>query len=88
MVDSFYYAVRKDNILGPVFEIVLPSNWEEHIYVITEFWSTILLGSHSFQGNILAKHMSHDSSSTSSRAILPRHDNYRRVAMTTKISFC
>jgi hypothetical protein len=32
--------------------------------------------------------VSHNSSSTSSRAILPRHDNYRRVAMTTKISFC
>jgi hypothetical protein len=31
---------------------------------------------------------SHSSSSTSSRAILPRHDNYRRVAMTIKIPFC
>ena len=32
--------------------------------------------------------ISHSSSSTSSRAILPRHDNYRRVAMTVKIPFC
>jgi hypothetical protein len=32
--------------------------------------------------------ISHSSSSTSSRAILPRHDNYRRVAMTLKIPFC
>ena len=32
--------------------------------------------------------VSHNSSSTNSRAILPRHDNYRRIAMTVKISFC
>ena len=32
--------------------------------------------------------IAHSASSTSSRAILPRHDNYRRVAMTVKIPFC
>lgn len=32
--------------------------------------------------------ISQSSSSTSSRAILPRQDNYRRVAMTVKTPFC
>lgn len=60
MVDIFYESVRQDSILGSVFERALPSSWDAHIALITEFWSTILLGSHSFQGNILAKHMALD----------------------------
>jgi hemoglobin len=57
MVDTFYNSLRQNSILGPVFERALPSSWDAHIALITEFWSIILLGSHSFQGNILAKHM-------------------------------
>lgn len=60
MVDTFYSSVRQDSILGPVFERALPSNWTAHIALITEFWSTVLLGSHSFRGNILVKHMALD----------------------------
>jgi hypothetical protein len=32
--------------------------------------------------------ISHNSSSTSSRAIVPRHDRDRRVPMTAKNTFC
>ncbi|QDZ26742.1 group III truncated hemoglobin [Noviherbaspirillum sp. UKPF54] len=57
MVDRFYAAVRKDEVLGPVFEHALHGQWEEHMPRMYAFWSTVLLGSGSFQGNVYGKHM-------------------------------
>ncbi|GAC1407803.1 MAG: hypothetical protein NVSMB6_05990 [Burkholderiaceae bacterium] len=57
LIDLFYAQVRRDGMLGPVFEKALPRSWDEHIARIAEFWSSILLGTQSFQGNVFAKHM-------------------------------
>lgn len=57
MVDSFYAEVRKDEVLGPVFEHALHGQWDAHMPRMYAFWSTVLLGSGSFQGNVYGKHM-------------------------------
>jgi hemoglobin len=57
LVDTFYDGVRKDDILGPVFEQALHGRWAEHLPRMVDFWSTILLGSGRFQGNVFGKHM-------------------------------
>lgn len=57
LIDLFYARVRRDSVLGPVFEKALPRSWDAHIARIAEFWSSILLGTQSFQGNVFARHM-------------------------------
>ncbi|MES2536047.1 MAG: group III truncated hemoglobin [Pseudomonadota bacterium] len=57
LVDTFYDGVRKDEILGPVFEEKLEGRWSTHMPRMVDFWSTSLLGSGRFQGNVYGKHM-------------------------------
>lgn len=57
LVHRFYDDVRADPVLGPVFEAALHDHWETHLPRMVEFWSTIMLGSKSFSGNVFAKHM-------------------------------
>ncbi|HVK93903.1 MAG TPA: group III truncated hemoglobin [Noviherbaspirillum sp.] len=57
MVYTFYDGVRRDEVLGPVFERVLAGHWDTHLPRMVDFWSTILLGSKRFHGNVFSKHM-------------------------------
>lgn len=57
LVTRFYYDVRADALLGPTFENVLGTRWTSHLPRMVEFWSTVMLGSRSFSGNVFAKHM-------------------------------
>lgn len=57
LVDQFYRAVRQDDALGPVFTRALGDDWTAHLEKLGEFWSTIVLGTRSFHGNVYGKHM-------------------------------
>jgi hemoglobin len=57
MVDTFYGSVRRDDVLGPVFEKALSHDWDAHLARMVDFWSTVLLGTHNFQSNVFGKHM-------------------------------
>lgn len=57
LVTRFYDDVRTDSVLGPTFDAVLGGRWASHVPRMVEFWSTLTLGSRSFTGNVLAKHM-------------------------------
>lgn len=57
MVDRFYADVRRDEVLGPIFERALHGQWDEHLPRMYAFWSTLLLGTRSFQGQVAGKHM-------------------------------
>jgi hemoglobin len=54
LVSEFYSKVRKDELLAPVFAHV---DWEHHTPLIVNFWSSILLGDQSYQGNPFRKHI-------------------------------
>lgn len=54
LVDSFYAKVQKDDLLAPVFSHV---DWPHHLPVMYNFWSSILLGDMSYQGNPFQKHI-------------------------------
>ena len=56
LVDAFYVDVRRDDLLGPVFASVI-HDWEPHLQRMTEFWSTVMLGTKSFKGNVYQKHV-------------------------------
>lgn len=57
LVHAFYADVRQDALLGPVFDEALNGQWDGHLHRLVDFWSTVLLGSRSFKGNVLGKHM-------------------------------
>lgn len=42
LVRTFYGAVRKDELLGPIFNGII-SDWEPHLEKLTDFWEGNLL---------------------------------------------
>jgi hemoglobin len=55
LVNNFYEKVKADELLGPLFAHV---DWPHHLPIMYSFWSSMLLGEQSYQGNPFQKHMS------------------------------
>ncbi|MDA8454238.1 group III truncated hemoglobin [Acidovorax sp. GBBC 3334] len=56
LVHGFYADVRRDPLLGPVFEAALQDRWDAHLARMVDFWSTVALGARSYRGNVMASH--------------------------------
>lgn len=56
MVDRFYAAVRKDDLLGPIFEERIGNRWPEHLEKMYRFWQTILFEEHTYHGSPFSPH--------------------------------
>lgn len=57
LVDTFYDHVNQDELLGPVFNDFAKIDWEHHLPLMYNFWSTILFGSMAYKGQPFPKHM-------------------------------
>ncbi|HEY0853458.1 MAG TPA: group III truncated hemoglobin [Devosia sp.] len=55
LIDAFYERVRADERLGPIFAAHV-SDWEAHSERLTDFWSSLMLGSGRYKGNPFAMH--------------------------------
>jgi hemoglobin len=53
-VNSFYEKVKTDELLAPKFEHL---DWPKHLPIMYNFWSSMLLGDQSYQGNPFQKHV-------------------------------
>jgi hemoglobin len=61
LVNTFYATIRKDELLGPIFNDRIPeAMWPEHLSKLTDFWETNLFGVFRFRGNPSAKHIDVD----------------------------
>ncbi len=61
LVSTFYRAVRKDELLGPIFNNhLLEEQWPAHLEKLTDFWVTTLFGVVSFKGNPVQAHRNVD----------------------------
>ncbi|KAF1025620.1 MAG: Group 3 truncated hemoglobin ctb [Burkholderia plantarii] len=56
LVDAFYDQVRADPLLGPVFSARLDGRWDEHLPKMVVFWSSLVLGTKAYRGNLQATH--------------------------------
>ena len=56
IVDSFYEKVRKDELIGPLFNDVAKVNWEEHLPKLYNFWEDLLLGTANYKGRPFPPH--------------------------------
>ncbi len=54
LVNQFYDKVNQDILLAPVFSHV---DWQHHLPIMHNFWSSMLLGDQSYQGNPFQKHI-------------------------------
>ena len=55
LVDRFYAKVRIDPEIGPVFNDAV-ENWDAHLALLKDFWSTVLLTTGRYKGNPLLAH--------------------------------
>jgi len=57
LVDKFYQKVLADPVIGFIFTEIVVLSWEQHIPIMNSFWSSLLLGSNTYNGNPMIKHM-------------------------------
>jgi hemoglobin len=58
VVDAFYDKARRDDVIGPVFNrVIAPEQWPHHLDTITDFWSSMLLGTGRYGGRPMPKHL-------------------------------
>jgi hemoglobin len=55
LINLFYDKVNKDALLAPVFSHV---DWVAHMPTMHNFWSSMMLGDKSYEGNPFQKHIS------------------------------
>ncbi len=55
LVDHFYAKVRLDPEIGPVFNDAV-HNWDAHLALLKDFWSSVLLATGRYKGNPLVAH--------------------------------
>jgi hemoglobin len=55
LVERFYKKVRVDSEIGPIFENAI-HNWDAHLALLKDFWSTVLLTTGRYKGNPLLAH--------------------------------
>lgn len=56
MVHRFYALIRRDEVLGPVFESHI-DDWDAHLQKLVDFWSSILRRTARFSGTPMPKHV-------------------------------
>lgn len=70
LVRSFYTKVRKDKILGPIFNGII-TDWESHLELLTDFWETQLFLKRKYHGNPIKAH--NDVDDKMNHTITPEH---------------
>ncbi len=56
MVHDFYAQVRRDEVLGLIFNAHI-DDWDYHLEHLSNFWSSILLRTGRFKGTPMPKHI-------------------------------
>jgi hemoglobin len=64
LVERFYARVRRDPLLGPLFDGAI-ADWPEHLERLQAFWSSVMLTSGRYKGRPLPAHLKHAGAMTS-----------------------
>lgn len=58
VVHGFYDEIRKDDLLGPIFNAAIaPDDWPRHLGKMCDFWSATLLRTGRYDGRPLPPHL-------------------------------
>ncbi|MBA3897112.1 MAG: group III truncated hemoglobin [Sphingomonadaceae bacterium] len=58
LISAFYARVRRDDLIGPVFNGAI-EHWDVHLEKLVAFWSSVMLTSGRYKGNPMAAHIAH-----------------------------
>lgn len=58
LVDRFYDKVRRDDVLGPVFNPAV-HDWDAHKATLVDFWCSVVLRAGRYRGNPMSMHRPH-----------------------------
>lgn len=56
LVNAFYDKVRRDELLGFIFNDVARTDWAAHLPKMYAFWETVIFGTGEFSGSPFAAH--------------------------------
>ncbi len=56
LINTFYEQVRKDDVIGYIFNDVMKVDWEKHLPVMYDFWETLILNTANYTGNTMGVH--------------------------------
>lgn len=56
LIKRFYEKVTEDPLIGFIFNDIMKVNWETHLPVMYDFWSTMLLNETSYSRNAMDVH--------------------------------
>lgn len=59
LVRTFYMKIRKDEVLGPIFNTSI-TDWESHLELLTDFWESQLFLKRNYHGNPVTAHQEVD----------------------------
>lgn len=58
VVHTFYDDIRNDDLLGSIFEAAIPpERWQGHLEKLCDFWSSMLLRSSRYDGQLMRPHL-------------------------------
>lgn len=57
LINSFYDKVKRDDVIGFIFNDVAKVNWEQHLPVMYDFWENIIFLTGNYTGNPMTVHM-------------------------------
>jgi hemoglobin len=63
VVPAFYAKVRRDPMLGPIFNGAI-DEWPEHLEKLQSFWSSVMLTSGRYKGQPMPAHIKHEAQIT------------------------
>jgi hemoglobin len=56
LVDTFYNKIKADDLIGPIFNGIIQDRWPMHLSKMYQFWQTILLEEHTYNGAPFPSH--------------------------------
>jgi len=56
LVDNFYAKVRRDDVIGPIFNAII-DDWPFHLAKLKDFWSTVMLTTGRYKGDPMMIHL-------------------------------
>jgi hemoglobin len=57
LINAFYDKVRKDELIGFIFNDVAKVNWQKHLPVMYDFWENLIFYTNNYSGNPMIVHM-------------------------------
>ena len=60
LVNNFYGRVRRDELIGPIFNTIIGEQWDRHLSTMYSFWNSVLFGAEGYRGQAVGKHVQID----------------------------